>query len=178
MVMYRTALALTLLLLSGAAAGQTIIESVAAKVNQTVITYSEILQEGALLNIENGLPMQTPLSKELREKILDTLIVRTILSLEARERSLPVNEQAVTEMLATYEKLPFLSEFLTAFELTPLEFRMIVKKRLVVRLMTDEFLKRKFKTGDVRPEEERNKAVEEWFTTLRKKHRIINYTLP
>ena len=178
MDLHRAVLALTLLLLPLAAGAQTVIESVAAKVDGTVITYSEILQEGALLNIENGVPMTAPLSKELKEKILDSLTVRTMVFLESRERSLPVDEQAVTEMLTTYEKIPFITDFLKSFELTALEFRMIVKKRLIVRLMTDDLLKRKFAGRAAPTEEEKKRAIEEWFSTLRKKHRIINYAIP
>lgn len=178
MDIHRAALALTLLFLPFAAGAETVIESVAAKINETVITYSEILQEGALLNLENGVPLQTPLSKELKEKILDSLVVRTMLFLESRERALPVNEQAVTEMLTTYEKIPYLTDFMKSFELTPLEFRMIVKKRLVAKLVTDDFVKRKF-TGRAAPTDtDKQKAIEEWFSTLRKKHRIIYYALP
>ncbi len=178
MDLHRAVFALTLLFLPLAADAQTVIESVAAKVDETVITYSEILREGALLNIENGIPMNAPLSKELKGKILDSLIVRTMVFLESRERSLPVDEQAVTEMLTTYEKIPSIADFLKTFELTALEFRMIVKKRLVARLMIDELVKRKFAGRAAPTEEDKKKATEEWFSTLRKKHRIINYAIP
>lgn len=176
--MHRAALILTLLLLPLTAGSEIVIESIAAKVDETVITYSRILQEGALLNIENGVPMQTPLSKELKAKILDTLVVRTMLFLESRERALPVNEQAVTEMLTTYEKIPYIEDFLKSFELTPLEFRIIVKKRLIAKLVTDDFVKRKFAGRAAPADAEKQKAIEEWFSTLRKKHHIIYYALP
>lgn len=176
---YRTILCLILLAAPVAATAQQVIESIAAKIDDTtVITYSDILQEAALLNLENGAPLHTPLSRELKEKILDSLILRAILFFESRDRDLPLDDRTVQEMVATYEKLPYLGDLFKSFGISPLEFRMIVKKRLIVRLMMDDLLKRRFAPPTKPSEEEKKKALDEWFDSLRKKHRIITYAIP
>jgi len=166
-------------LLAAALRAQTVIESIVAKVDDTVILYSELLQEGALLNLENGAPVQTPLSPDLKAKILDSLVVRAMLLVEARERALPVDERKVAEMLATYEKLPYLSDLLKRFELTPTEFRTVVKRRLAARAALDDHLSRVFPAGRAAPtDEQKRAATEKWVDTLRRKHRIVYFAIP
>jgi len=175
--MYRAIIGITFFVLFLNA--QTIVESIVAKIDDTVILYSEILQEGALLNLENGTPIQTPLSSDFKQKVLDSLVARTMLLAEARERGLSVSEQTVSDTMAAYEKLPYLRDFLERFELTPGEFRMLVKRRLLSRAALDDYLSRFFSGRPVPPtEEEKRQASEKWLETLRKKHRIVYYSLP
>lgn len=174
--MYRAIVGITFFVLSMNA--QTVVESIVAKVDDVVILYSDVLQEGALLNLENGLPIQTPLSPDFKQKVLDSLIARAILLGEARDRGLSVSEQMVSDMVTTYEKLPYLSEFLKRFELTSGEFRILVKRRLLARLACDDYLSRFFSGRPTPTEEEKRQAAEKWIETLRKKHRILYYSLP
>ncbi len=159
-------------------AGQTVIESIVAKVDDAVVLYSDILQEGALLNLENGLPIQTPLSPQLKEKILDSLVVRVMLLAEVRERMIPVSEQAVNEMVASYEKLPYLTDFTKNFELSPAAFRMLVKRRLAAREALDDHIARVFAGKPAPTEEQKRVETERWIASLRKKHRIVYFTIP
>ncbi len=167
-----------IILIALSLSGQTVIESVVAKVDDTVVLYSDILQEGALLNLENGLPIQTPLSPQLKEKILDSLVVRIMLLAEVRERMLPVSEQMVSEMIASYEKLPYLSDFTKRFELSPAAFRMIVKRRIAAREALNDHIARLF-AGKLAPTEEQKRVeTEKWIEALRKKHRIVYFAIP
>ena len=54
------------------------LETVVASMNNRAITYSEILQEGELLNIENNFPPETPLSDEMKQTILELIFFRII----------------------------------------------------------------------------------------------------
>ncbi len=158
--------------------GQTIIESVVAKVNDAVILYSDILQEGALLNLENGVPMEAPLSPSLKEKILDSLVVRIMLLAEARERSISVSEQAVNEMVATYEKLPYLADFCRKFQISPAAFRRLVKRRLSARAVIDDHIARVFAGKPEPNEEQKHLEINKWIDSLRKRHRIVYFAIP
>lgn len=157
---------------------QTVIESIVAKVNDTVILYSDILQEGALLNLENGVPLEMPLSPQLKEKILDSLVVRIMLLAEAHERALSVSEQAVNEMVTTYEKLPHLSDFTKKFEISPAAFRMLVKRRLIARAAVDDHIVRVFAGKPAPSEEQKRIETDKWIESLRKRHRIVYFAIP
>jgi len=154
-----------------------IVDSVVAKSKNTVFTYSEIVQEGQLLNIENRVPMETPFSKELKKKILDLLIIRDILFVEAVQEGITAEENEINKALRRYYKLKELKNYLKNFDITKQEFRIILKKRIIADKMTLGFLKKKFKKKEV-GQEKKKKAVEEWYKFLRKRRTIILYSIP
>ena len=80
------------------------LETVVASMNNRAITYSEILQEGELLNIENNFPPETPLSPEMKNKILELIFFRIITFEEAREHEITVDEKLVKQKTETYKK--------------------------------------------------------------------------
>lgn len=169
--------AILIILLFWSAAFGEIVDSIVAKVNDHSITYSEILQEGGMLNIENNVPPDTPVSKDLKEKILDLLIIRNILFIEAKAKEVTVDEELVSAKYEQYMKNVEVPAYLKKYEITPLEFRMIIKERLISDKMTTEFIKKKFKNAEI-SSEAKKKAVEEWYLTLKKRQQIILYTIP
>ncbi len=165
-----------LIIFSLAAAGE-IVESVAARLNGTVFTYSEILQEHQLLNIENNIPIDTPPTVVLKKKILDLLVIRDILFIEAKDRNVFLSEKKIKAKFDYFMKQPQIDLFMKRFELNRLAFLAIVKKRLLADKMTEEFLKREFKDPEV-SRKKKEAAVERWYDHLRKKHKIAIYPIP
>ena len=139
-----------------------IVDCVVAKVNDRVITYSEIIQEGYLLNIENSVPAETELSDELKVKVLDLLIFRNVLFVSSRDKNIAVKEVRVMESYNSYIKKKEVKRFLKKFEISALEFKIILRKRLVADKMAEIFIKKKFK-GKSPTEAKKKKAVENWY---------------
>ncbi|MGI6395544.1 MAG: hypothetical protein ACOX2F_12610 [bacterium] len=154
-----------------------IVESVVANMNDRVVTYSEVLQEGELLNIENNVKPDTPLSKELKEKILELILFRIIVFEEARSQKVTVEESKIEEKVKLYLANVYMKDFRKKYELSDLEFKTIIKMRLVADEMTERFLEKKFKSKTP-DDEQRRQAVEEWRKNLLKKHKLVLYSMP
>ncbi len=146
-------------------------DMVAAKVNDTVFVYSEIVQESAFLNIENGVPANVPMTSALESTLLDLLIVRDILFMEARDKGVFVSDSELDKKFAVYMSKPQISGFLKDFEISELEFKVIIKKRMIADKMALDFLDKKFKERKV-TDEEKKKSLLDWFDFLKKKQRI------
>jgi hypothetical protein len=154
-----------------------IIESIVANLNDRAITYSEIIQEGALLNIESNVAPDTPLSAELKEKILNLILFRIIVFEEARSQGVTVEESKVQEKVKTYLANVYVKDFMKKYEITPLEFNTMIKMRLIADKMTEIFLERKFK-DKVPSVDEKKKSVQEWQKNLLKKQKLVLYSIP
>lgn len=154
-----------------------IIESIVANLNDRAITYSEIIQEGELLNIENNIDPKTPLSPELKEKILNLILFRIIVFEEARAQGITVEETKVTEKVKTYLSNVYMKDFTEKHEVTPLEFNTMIKIRLIADKMTEVFLEKKLK-GKVPSVDEKKKSIEEWQKNLLKKQKLVLYSIP
>ena len=154
------------------------VEAVVASMNNHAITYSEILQEGELLNIENNFPPETPLSKEMKDTILDLIFFRIIIFDEAREHEITVDEKLVRQKTETYKKNVNMKAFIDKYELTDFEFKTIIKMRLLTDKMTERFLEQKFPHGRKVSDEEKKKALEDWKKNLMKRQKIMKYSMP
>ena len=154
------------------------LETVVASMNNRAITYSEVLQEGELLNIENNFPPETPLSKEMKETILDLIFFRIIIFEEAREHEITVDEKLVRQKTETYRKNVHMKAFIKKYELTDFEFKTIIKMRLLTDKMTESFLEEKFPHGRKVSDEEKRKALEDWKKNLMKRQKIMKYSMP
>ena len=154
------------------------VEAVVASMNNRAITYSEILQEGELLNIENNFPPETPLSKEMKDTILDLIFFRIIIFDEAREHEITVDEKLVRQKTETYKKNVNMKAFIDKYELTDFEFKTIIKMRLLTDKMTERFLDQKFPHGRKVSDEEKKKALEDWKKNLMKRQKIMKYSMP
>lgn len=154
-----------------------IVESVVANMNDRAITYTELLQEGELLNIENNVPPETQLSVDLKEKTLNLIMFRIIVFQEARDQNITVDEEDVRQKVKTYMANVYMKDFLRKYEITPLEFSTMIKMRLIADRMTELFLEKRFR--DTPPGiDERKKAVEEWQKNLLKKQKLVLYSIP
>ena len=154
-----------------------IVESVVANMNDRAITYTELLQEGELLNIENNVPPETPQSPDLKEKTLNLIMFRIIVFEEARDQNVTVDEEVVRQKVMTYMSNVYMKDFLKKYEITPLEFTTMIKMRLIADKMTELFLQKRFR--DKTPNAgERKKAVEEWQKNLLKKQKLVLYSIP
>lgn len=152
------------------------VESVVATMNNRAITYSEILQEGELLNIENNIPPETPISPELQEEILELIFFRIITFEEAREQEVTINEKKVRQKMETYRKNVYMNAFLKKYEITELEFMTIIKMRLIADEMASRFIEQKFR-GKNPSAEDKKRALDEWKKNLLKRKKII-YLMP
>ena len=168
------ALLLSILLFSQAAP----LETVVASMNNRAITYSEILQEGELLNIENNVPPETPLSPEMKQKILDLIFFRIITFEEAREHEITVDEKLVRQKVETYKKNVNMKAFIEKYEISDLEFKTIIKMRLITDKMTERFIEQKFPKGKNASAEEKKKALEDWRKNLLKRQKLMMYSMP
>ena len=168
------ALLLSVLLFSQAAP----LETVVASMNNRAITYSEILQEGELLNIENNVPPETPLSPEMKQKILDLIFFRIITFEEAREHEITVDEKLVRQKVETYRKNVNMKAFIEKYEISDLEFKTIIKMRLITDKMTERFIEQKFPKGKNASAEEKKKALEDWRKNLLKRQKLMMYSMP
>ena len=167
-------LMLSILLFSQAAP----LETVVASMNNRAITYSEILQEGELLNIENNVPPETPLSPEMKQKILDLIFFRIITFEEAREHEITVDEKLVRQKVETYKKNVNMKAFIEKYEISDLEFKTIIKMRLITDKMTERFIEQKFPKGKNASAEEKKKALEDWRKNLLKRQKVMMYSMP
>ena len=168
------ALLLSVLLFSQAAP----LETVVASMNNRAITYSEILQEGELLNIENNVPPETPLSPEMKQKILDLIFFRIITFEEAREHEITVDEKLVRQKVETYRKNVNMKAFIEKYEISDLEFKTIIKMRLITDKMTERFIEQKFPKGKNASAEEKKKALDDWRKNLLKRQKLMMYSMP
>ncbi len=160
-----------------AAHGAEIVETVVANLNGRAITYSEVIQEGELINIENNIPPDTSLTAELKKKILDLVIFRIIAFQEAKEQNITVDDETVKKKVETYKGNVYMKNFLKKYEITDLEFTTMIKMRLLGDKFVEEFVARRFK--DKNPEHaEITKAVSEWQQNLFKKQRLVFYSIP
>jgi hypothetical protein len=157
--------------------GKEIVESVVASLNDRAITYSEILQEGELLNIENNVPPETPLTSEIKEKVLNLIMFRIILFSEARGENVTVDEKIVQKKVKTYMSNVYIRKFMKKYSISDLEFNTLIKMRLLADKMTERFLKKRFKK--ITPtKEDTKKAVESWQKNLLKKQKLVLYSIP
>lgn len=154
------------------------LETVVASMNNRAITYSEILQEGELLNIENNFPPETPLSPEMKQTILELIFFRIITFEEAREHEITVDEKLVRQKTETYRKNVNMKAFIEKYELSDFEFKTIIKMRLITDKMTERFLEQKFPKGKNISAEEKRKAVEDWKKNLLKRQKLMIYPMP
>lgn len=154
------------------------LEKVVASMNNRAITYSEILQEGELLNIENNIPPETPLSPEIKQKILELIFFRIITFEEAREHEITVDEKLVRQKVETYKKNVYMKAFIEKYEITELEFKTIIKMRLITDKMTKRFIDQKFPKGKQASEEDKKKALEDWQKNLLKRQKVMLYSMP
>ena len=154
------------------------LETVVASLNNRAITYSEILQEGELLNIENNFPPETPLSAEMKQTILELIFFRIIAFEEAREHEVTVDEKLVRQKVETYKKNVNMKAFIEKYELTDFEFKTIIKMRLITDKMTTRFLEQKFPKEKRISEKEKRKAVEDWKKNLLKRQKLMIYPMP
>jgi len=154
-----------------------IVESVVASLNDRAITYSEIVQEGELINIETDVPPQTPLTPKIKEKILNLIMFRIILFEEAREVNVTVEDKKVREKVKTYMSNVYMKKFLKKYHISDLEFTTMIKMRLLADKMTARFLKKRFKNKTPN-EEQKKKAVEDWQKNLLKKQKLVLYSIP
>jgi len=100
---------ITLLALLSSFLHAEIVDSIVAKVDTRIYTYSEIMQEGALLNIENKVPFNTPLSQELKKMILEKyLIIKDILFKESRGMDIVMPEKELKKAVNKYRSSVFL----------------------------------------------------------------------
>lgn len=155
----------------------TIAESVVANMNDRAITYTEVTQEGELLNIENNIPPETPLTADLKEKTLDLIMFRIIVFEEARSQNITVDEKTVQEKVKIYMSNVYMKDFLKKYEITPLEFTTMIKMRLIADKMTELFLEKRFK-DKMSTADEKKRAVEEWQKNLLKKQKLVLYSIP
>jgi hypothetical protein len=165
-----------LLLFSSVRASE-IVESVVASLNDRAITYSEIVQEGELINIENDVPPLTPLTPDIKEKILNLIMFRIILFEEAREVNVTVEDKKVREKVKTYMSNVYMKKFLNKYSISELEFTTMIKMRLLADKMTARFLKKRFKNKTPN-DEQKKKAVEDWQKNLLKKQKLVLYSIP
>ena len=154
------------------------LETVVATMNNRAITYSEILQEGELLNIENNFPPETPLSTEMKQTILELIFFRIITFEEAREHEITVDEKLVKQKVETYKKNVNMKKFIEKYELTDFEFKTIIKMRLITDKMTTSFIEQKFPKERRISEEEKRKAVDDWKKNLLKRQKLMIYQMP
>lgn len=154
------------------------LETVVASMNNRAITYSEVLQEGELLNIENNIPPETPLSPEMKQTILELIFFRIITFEEAREHEITVDEKLVRQKVETYRKNVYMKAFIDKYEITDLEFKTIIKMRLITDKMTNRFIDQKFPKGKQISAEEKKKAVEDWRKNLLKRQKLMLYSMP
>lgn len=157
--------------------GTEIVESVVASLNDRAITYSEILQEGELLNIESNVPPETPLTPEIKEKVLNLIMFRIIMFREARDENITVDEKIVEKKVKTYMSNVYIRKFLKKYSISDLEFNTLIKMRLLADKMTERFLKKRFKKKTSTKEQEK-KAVEDWQKNLLKKQKLVLYSIP
>lgn len=151
-----------------------IVESIVARVDSRIFTFSEVMQEAAVSNIENGVSIDVEVKKELKKAVLKLLIIREILFLEAKEKGTSISPKRVDEKIAVYKNYPDFERFAKRYSLTDIEFRMVVRKRLIADKVNSVFVK---KNGRFGPDEIK-KRVEEWYKFLKKKHTIEIYSIP
>ena len=154
-----------------------IVETVVANLNGRAITYTELIQEGELINIENNIPPDASLTPDLKKKILDLVIFRIIAFQEAKDQNITVDDETVQRKVQTYKSNVYMKDFLKKYEISDLEFNTMIKMRLLGDKMTEEFIKRRFK--DSQPaHDEITTAVSEWQKNLFKKQRLVFYSIP
>ncbi len=154
-----------------------IVESVVASLNDRAITYSEILQEGELLNIENNVPPETPLTPKIKEKILNLIMFRIIMFREARDENVTIDDKIVDKKVKDYMSNVYMKKFLKKYSLSDLEFKTLIKMRLLADKMTDRFLEKRFRKKTP-TKEEKKKAIEDWQKNLFKKQKLVLYSIP
>lgn len=155
-----------------------IIESIVAKVNNTLITYSEIIQEHELLNMEKNLPRTTPLiTPELKKKLLDLIIMREILWIKAKNDNVTVTREEIDKKLQFYNQLKDMKSFIEKFDISQLELKIIAKKHLVADRMIQRYIEKKFKNKET-TSKAKKEALENWFIELRKRQRLLLYSIP
>jgi len=154
-----------------------IVESVVASLNDRAITYSEILQEGELINIENNVPPETPMTPEIKEKVLNLIMFRIIMFKEARSENVTVEDKNVRKKVKTYMSNVYINKYLKKYDISELTFTTLIKMRLLADKMTARFLKKRFKNKS--PDaKQKKKAVEDWQKNLFKKQKLVLYSIP
>ena len=156
---------------------QTPLESVVASLNNRTITYSELMQEGELLNIENNVPPETPLSAELKKQVLKLLIFRIITFEEARSQEITIDEKLINRKVETYLKNVYMKNFLKKYDISDLEFKTIIKMRLTADKMTELFFEKRFREK-APSAAEKKKAIEDWQENLFKRQKLLEYPIP
>ena len=175
MGLYRT-LAFSLIFLSFLLQAE-IVDSIVAKVGKQIFTYSDILQESALLNIENNIPFNSKPNKFLKKKILDGLIFRAFLIKQANLLNISVPYEEIDKKMVQYMQLKNIDKFIKKFEISDLEFRFIIKKRLIADTMLKHYFKSKYKNKNLSLKQKKELA-KKWFNSLKKQQTIIFYKIP
>lgn len=154
-----------------------IIDMVLARIDSDVITYSEVMERAALMNIKNNAPIDTPVSIKLKEKVLDMLIMEKILVKEAHRQELYVKKEKLLSEIKDYRSKEDFNIFTETYDISADEFNLMVKKMLLSDKMSANYAKKRFseKKAD---EETIRKAILDWYESLKKRHRIITYSIP
>ncbi len=154
-----------------------IIDMVLARIDSDVITYSEVMQRAALMNIKNNVPVDTPMSKKLKEKVLDMLIMEKILVKEAHRQDLYVEKEKLSSEIERYRSKEDFNIFTETYNISADEFNLMVKKMLLSDKMSTNYAEKRF-SGKKTDEKTIREAVLEWYDSLKKRYRIITYSTP
>ena len=167
----------TLLLAFSQLFSQEVVESIVAVIDSTAITYSEIIQEGELLNIENNIDPKTPIGISLKSKILDLLLFRYALIQEAKRKGIAVKESLVTQKVDQYNKNVYIPAFKEKYSIDKRAFRIVILQRLLADKVLNSYLDEKLK-GKKEDKEARKNLSEELKKKLLSRHRILMYSIP
>ena len=154
-----------------------VLDSIVAKIGDESITYSDIVREGELLNIENGQPHDTPLTPVLKKKILELIVTRYLLRQEAKTQDITISVKQLEQKIRIYRGNRQMEPFLIRWNLKDVDFRALVRARMLSDKMTSEHMKRLGKEKKS-SEQEQSKELKEWVKKLKKRWKIVVYPIP
>ncbi|MCK5807424.1 hypothetical protein KAH37_00415 [bacterium] len=154
-----------------------VLDSIVAKVGEKSITYSDIIKEGELLNIENGQPFDTPLSPSLKQKIFELILMRHLLQKEAEVQAVTITVKQLDTKVSLYKGNRQMSAFLKRWGLSNINFRALVRTRMLSDKVTEHYIKRLEKGKNI-SQGSRSTALKEWVEKLKKRQKIVLYPIP
>ena len=85
--------------------------------------------------------------------------------------------EEIDKKMVQYMQLKNIDKFIKKFEISDLEFRFIIKKRLIADTMLKHYFKSKYKNKNLSLKQKKELA-KKWFNSLKKQQTIIFYKIP
>ncbi len=153
-----------------------LLDSIVATVGNKTFTYSDILQEGELLNLENGIPITTPLNILTKQQIRNEIITRYILWQEAISEKLTLSPSEVDKKVEQYRRNKQTAAFMKRWGLHDIDFRAIIRFRMLSDHAALHYLSKVNKNKKTTTNNK--KRLKEWTDKLKKRWKIVLYPIP